>query len=232
MRSQRLLCPPLCVVGVGLAFGNFGVAIGGALLFLANLIAINLAAAIIFKLMGFSINTAQTPVDPDNQKTKAVVARQHRNRFVVSVVAFIIISVPLSFFMYSIITTTQTDNTIKAALEADLESYSNVEFVSYSYEYTDGEYDVNIVVNAERKPTREDLLKIQAGLADELNAPVEGVDAGRFFNGSKCGYPKRPLAFFKCWSKAVRDKSGCRNRFPATGLLRTAIVFTQWGCET
>lgn len=167
------IMPPLCVVGIGLSFGNFGVAIGGALLFLANLIAINLAAAIIFKLMGFSIDTAQTPVDPDNQNAGTVFARQHKRRFTVSVVAFVIISIPLSLFMYHIITTTQADNTIKDSLEADLKNYSNVEFVDYSYEHTDGQYDINITVNAERKPTREDIIKIQKSLADELNAPVE-----------------------------------------------------------
>jgi uncharacterized membrane protein len=167
------IMPPLCVVGVGLAFGNAGVAIGGALLFLANLIAINLAAAVIFKLMGFSIDTAQAPVDPDNKKAEAVFARQHKRRFTVSVVAFVIISIPLSLFMYHIITTTQAQNTIETSLETALSTYSNVEFVDYSYEHTDGQYDINITVNAERKPTRDEIIKIQNSLAGELDAPVE-----------------------------------------------------------
>ena len=54
------LMPPLCVVGSGLALNNYSVALGGSLLFLANLIAINLSAAVIFEIVGFTTNDDTT----------------------------------------------------------------------------------------------------------------------------------------------------------------------------
>ncbi|RMD62182.1 DUF389 domain-containing protein, partial [Candidatus Parcubacteria bacterium] len=47
------LVPPLCVVGYGIATSQYRIAGGGLLLFATNLVAIVLAAAIFFLLMGF-----------------------------------------------------------------------------------------------------------------------------------------------------------------------------------
>ena len=47
------LVPPLCVVGFGLGTGKLDIALGSGLLFLTNLAAIIVAAAVIFLLVGF-----------------------------------------------------------------------------------------------------------------------------------------------------------------------------------
>ncbi len=47
------LVPPLCVVGFGLGTGQLDIAIGAALLFIANLAAITVSAAAVFLLLGF-----------------------------------------------------------------------------------------------------------------------------------------------------------------------------------
>ena len=47
------LVPPLCVVGYGIGIANFEIALGALLLFITNLIAIILAAAVIFLALGF-----------------------------------------------------------------------------------------------------------------------------------------------------------------------------------
>lgn len=48
------LVPPLCVVGIGLAFGDFSVWSGAALLYATNLVGITAAGAIVFLIMGFT----------------------------------------------------------------------------------------------------------------------------------------------------------------------------------
>ena len=161
--------PPMCVVGAGLAFANFGVAIGGALLFLSNLIAINLAAAIIFKLMGFSITIKK---DPDNQLAEKAAIRQHKKRFVVSVVAFVVILVPLSFIMYNTIQTDRTNNTINASLHEVLSDYKDVGLIRYSYTYQDGVYSIDVAVNSEKKLTESDLKKIEEYVGSALKKPA------------------------------------------------------------
>ncbi len=47
------LVPPLCVVGYGIGVADFEIALGALLLFITNLIAIVLAAAVIFLALGF-----------------------------------------------------------------------------------------------------------------------------------------------------------------------------------
>ena len=164
------IMPPICVVGAGIAFNNFGVAVGGALLFLSNLIAINLAAAIIFKLMGFSIFKKKDPVD--DQATLMEI-KKHKKRFALSVAAFIIISVPLYFIMSSTIQTDRTNNEIKASLQAAVEEYPNVGLVKYSYNYEDGVYYISTVVNAEKKLKESDLEAIEDYVGNELGKPAE-----------------------------------------------------------
>lgn len=59
MRSQLqaiavAVMPPLSVVGIGFALKQPEIAFGGALTFLANVVAINLAASLVFWLLNFS----------------------------------------------------------------------------------------------------------------------------------------------------------------------------------
>ena len=65
------LMPPLCVVGIGLAKQSFSVVSGAFLLFLANMIAINVAAIAMFELAGFSRESCQGGVckASDEKKT-------------------------------------------------------------------------------------------------------------------------------------------------------------------
>lgn len=48
------LVPPLCVVGIGIAFGDFSVWSGAALLYATNLVGITAAGAIVFLILGFT----------------------------------------------------------------------------------------------------------------------------------------------------------------------------------
>ena len=76
------LMPPLAVVGIELAFGNYMLAWGAMMLFLANLISIVLVATIFFWLYWFTPH--------NDQKQKSVV-----KRFFFLITVILIISVPL-----------------------------------------------------------------------------------------------------------------------------------------
>ena len=76
------LMPPLAVVGIELAFGNYMLAWGAMMLFLANLISIVLVATIFFWLYGFTPHSWM--------KQKSVV-----KRFLFLITVILIISVPL-----------------------------------------------------------------------------------------------------------------------------------------
>ncbi len=79
------LVPPLCVVGYGLAKADLGVAGGAFLLFSTNVIAIILAAALVFLLLGFRPLPAQE--------------EYFRRGLLVSVASLLLIAIPLGVLL-------------------------------------------------------------------------------------------------------------------------------------
>lgn len=79
------LVPPLCVVGFGLATTQFDVAGGAFLLFVTNVIAIILAAAVVFLLQGFR---------PASQQRGLL-----QKGLLVSIVSLVLIAVPLALLL-------------------------------------------------------------------------------------------------------------------------------------
>ena len=165
------LMPPLCVVGSGLALGSYSVALGGILLFSANLIAINLAAAVIFVIMGCSTKKSKSNDDDDDEDTPADEYR-HR-RFLISIVLFVLISIPLTYFMYNTINTENTGKTIDTALDTIVSTFEDVDLVNYTYELSDSTYYINTVVRSDTKLNGNDIIEIENYLETELNKPVE-----------------------------------------------------------
>lgn len=163
------LLPPLCVVGSGLALYNFNVAFGGFLLFIANLIAINLAAALVFKIVGFTTKDEITVKNEDG--TFTLVTTKH-NRLILSITALILISIPLTYFMYNTIVTEKTDKTIDTALKTVISTYDNVDLVNYTYSYSDNKYTVNTVVRSDKQLYGSDIIKMENYLERALSKPT------------------------------------------------------------
>lgn len=85
------LMPPLCVVGIGAAIVNTDVAFGALLLFVANLAAIVMAAAVVFLLLG---------VRPPRTFERE---RQLRRSLTVALVSLVVVSVPLGIALAQVV---------------------------------------------------------------------------------------------------------------------------------
>ncbi len=85
------LLPPLCVLGISISSGEYSLAYGALLLFLANIIAIMLASVVSFWMLGF-----KPPHKPEDQMYMKI-------GVIVSVIIFIIFLIPLGFFILSYI---------------------------------------------------------------------------------------------------------------------------------
>ncbi len=97
------LVPPLGVIGYGTATGQFEIAGGSLLLFTTNLIAIVVAAAVVFLLLGFR---------PGQARMRQVV----QLKFLLSVLALLLISIPLAFFSVNGMGQTMRQNQIETLL--------------------------------------------------------------------------------------------------------------------
>lgn len=82
------LVPPLGTVGVGLALGNAPVALGALILFTTNFVAIIFAASVVFLLLG-----VRPPPRADRQQ-------QLLRGLTATIIALILISIPLGIFLY------------------------------------------------------------------------------------------------------------------------------------
>ena len=162
------LMPPVSVIGIGIALTNFHVAIGGFLAFLSNLIAINLAAAVIFKLVGI---TTQDDITV-NDGTLAL-AKPKKSRFMWSITAFIIISIPLTYFLINTIDNERIDQTIASSLSAVISNYENVDLVNYAYDYSENKYKISAVVRSDKDLYGNDIRQMETYLERELNKPAE-----------------------------------------------------------
>ncbi len=113
------LMPPLCTVGIGIALGELAIALGALLLFSANLVAIVFASAVVFLLLGI-----RPPHHPARQ-------RWLRQGLIVSIIALILISLPLGVVMARAVERErvegQTQTIVEEAL-ADLEGADLTDF--------------------------------------------------------------------------------------------------------
>lgn len=80
------LMPPLCVTGIGISTGQTSVALGGFFLFLTNLTAIFIAAAVFFLIFGFFIQDG-------NSYDREVVYRKYFMSFFI----LLVLSIPLIY---------------------------------------------------------------------------------------------------------------------------------------
>jgi uncharacterized hydrophobic protein (TIGR00271 family) len=99
------LAPPLSVVGLGFAHGNFQVAGGALLLFVTNIITISLAGVIIFSLLGIHPLSLQP-------ETK----RRVRRGIIGVTFLVVMITIPLAIIMAGIIQQSRLDQTIEQVL--------------------------------------------------------------------------------------------------------------------
>jgi uncharacterized membrane protein len=114
------LVPPLCVVGYGIGTGQFDIAAGAGLLFVANLAAITVSAAAVFLLLGF------------RPSVRIERGEQARHGLTISLVVLGIVALVLVTFTYFSSQQGNDRNTIESILNAALNpnqgSIENIQF--------------------------------------------------------------------------------------------------------
>lgn len=129
------LVPPLANAGILLALGEAGLASGSLLLFGTNHMAILLAGALVFAVMGFR-EAALSPFDP----------RARRRAVAIALVALVIISIPLALTSYRLIITSKVEVRTNALAQNWVEG-SGYRLLSVDAETADG--SVNLVLLGE-----------------------------------------------------------------------------------
>ncbi|UCG24171.1 MAG: TIGR00341 family protein [Chloroflexota bacterium] len=148
------LMPPLATVGLGLAFGDFGLASGAALLFVTNIISIILAAWATFFWFGM-------------RPSKKVDARRTRRTSAILVAIFVLVLAALL---------AQNANTIfSATIERTLrDSFNQSELVGYEVRQgTPLQVFATVRMPASVIPDTSEIIAAQNNLEEALGEPVE-----------------------------------------------------------
>lgn len=157
------LMPPLCVVGIGLAKQDFSVMSGALLLFLANMIAINVAAIALFTLAGFSSTSSENEEAP---------AGKNRRLFY-PVLLLALISIPLAFIMFQTYTKANMEKIIKSSLAESLEVIApHSTLISADYKDLDNQILVNAAFRTTTVMTPENIRHMENLLELRLARPI------------------------------------------------------------
>jgi uncharacterized hydrophobic protein (TIGR00271 family) len=175
------LVPPLAVVGYGLGTAQFDLAAGAILLFLTNLAAIVLAAAVIFLLLGF------------RPPTKADRGEQARFGLKLAVVSLVLISIPLLATSRFSANQAERDATIRAILESNWPpGQAQVTDIVVSRERFDDLLVSCTIFDHAGVVTDEAIAKLQVDISDAIDEQV--ILGARTINAQLYQYDKSSAA--------------------------------------
>ncbi|MFZ5808601.1 MAG: DUF389 domain-containing protein [Chloroflexota bacterium] len=154
------LMPPICTVGVGLAFGKWDVAGGAFLLFLTNAITIAFAAMVVFFVLGF------TPPRYNKENLP--------RPLVVSAGLTLILLVPLSYFSVQFFQQAKENLIINEVVIREVSTF-DAEMINYQTVENGEILEMSLSLRATDPLTYEDVLLLQRAIALALQRPVSIV---------------------------------------------------------
>jgi len=152
------LMPPLCTVGIGLALTRWDVAGGALLLFITNAITIAFAAALVFFLRGFVLETH--------------IVNHHLPRsLVISAAITFILLVPLTYYSVQFFQQANENREINEVVTSQVGKI-NAKLVELETRRNDAGLDMVITVRTTAPLRYEQVVALQKGIVDGLNRPV------------------------------------------------------------
>ncbi len=149
------LMPPICVVGLGLAAGNWQLSRGAALLYLTNLLGITLSC------MGAFIVTGYTPM-----------IRAQRG-LAAAAIATGVLLIPLGVSFYQLVVQTQLEVSLKAALLNRTITFQRVSLIDFRVNWVMQPPQVSLFVITNEPLTPKQVRLLEEFVALEMNQPFE-----------------------------------------------------------
>lgn len=147
------LMPPICVVGLGLAHGNWSLSLGAALLYLTNLLGITLACMLTFLLAGYT---------PFKQAQKALMWA----------IAFtVMLLLPLSVSFAELVRQTRLESSLRAALINRTITFQNLELVNIDTNWLSKPPQVRLTVRSQQPVTSKQVQLLEAFVEREMGQP-------------------------------------------------------------
>ncbi len=155
------LMPPLCVIGIGIALGDWDVARGAGLLFLTNIVAIAAAGIFIFWVLGFR---------PKRREGEGVFPRS----LVISLVLMAVLLVPLGLQSYQFVQQATRTGQINQVVRDKVAEVTGSELEDFSYRQLEGNtLEMDLTVRVINPISFADSVALQEAIAVALQQPVQ-----------------------------------------------------------
>ena len=154
------LMPPLCVVGLSLSQGDWFLARGALLLYLTNLIGINLACLAVYVLSGYALS---------NELTRSL-------SWGVSATLIIMLTVPLGISFWRVLSDARAKKSLRQILSYDsVIQRPDVEIMRSQVDWRTKPPSLKLTVRADKKITSEEVNVVEQILAKQLHRPYKVV---------------------------------------------------------
>ena len=149
------LMPPICVVGLGLAAGDWQLSQGATLLYLTNLLGITLSCMVAFLAAGY------TPI-----------ARAHRGLAATAIVTSILL-LPLGISFFELVLRTNLEASLRTALLDRTITFQRVELLTFETNWLMNPPQVRLLVITGEPLTPKQVRLLEEFVALEMNRPFE-----------------------------------------------------------
>lgn len=154
------LMPPLCTIGIGVAFGRWDVAGGALLLFLTNLAAIAFAGIAVFAALGFRPSRA------------AETEQQVRSSLMSSAALVLVVAIPLSLLSAHFVGETRLRREVQNAVVAELATRSGSQLVDIAILGQTPALHLLVTIQSPVSLGFAEALSLQEALAVRLERPL------------------------------------------------------------
>lgn len=153
------LMPPLCSIGIGLAFWNMEVAGGATLLFLTNAVTIAFAAALVFFLRGFG---------------RRRVRGEHRlpRSLLLSAGLMTMLLIPLTYYSVLFFSDANENRQINNAVQRQVAALGGAELVEMQISRSSTELDINLTLRTNQVLDYEQVVMLQKAIVNDLDRPL------------------------------------------------------------
>ncbi len=153
------LMPPLCTVGIGIAFTNSTIIFGAFLLFLTNLIAISFAGIITFAVMGFG---------PRNLDESEHISRS----FSISSALVLIVGLLLAILAWNTILEARFYSQASSAIIESTNQYTTASLVDLKISSEAGTKNLVVTLRTNRNLSHAEAVALQDELSRKLKGPI------------------------------------------------------------
>lgn len=157
------LMPPLCTVGIGIAFMNSSIIFGSLLLFITNFVSISFAGIITFAILGFR---------PRNiQESQQKVSRN----LSIATILVIIIGLMLAALTWNTILEARLYNRASTAIMESANKYTTASMVELNISSESEVKNIEVTLKTTSELTHAEVIALQADISEKLQSPVSLV---------------------------------------------------------